>query len=93
MERRDVLVNGFNQAGWPVESPDASMFVWAKIPEKFADMGSLAFSKMLLEKANVVVSPGIGFGEEGEGYVRISLVENVNRIRQAIKNIKSLLKE
>jgi alanine-synthesizing transaminase len=93
MERRDVLVNGLEQAGWPVESPDASMFVWAKIPDKFSDMGSIAFSKMLLEKANVVVSPGIGFGEEGEGYVRISLVENVNRIRQAIKNIKLLLKE
>ncbi|MBT4922542.1 MAG: aminotransferase class I/II-fold pyridoxal phosphate-dependent enzyme [Rickettsiales bacterium] len=92
-ERRDVLIQGLDQAGWNVTVPDASMFVWAKIPDKFSDLGSLAFSKLLLEKANVVVSPGIGFGVEGDGYVRISLVENVNRIRQATKNIKLLLKE
>ena len=91
-ERRDVLVQGLSQAGWDVPIPDASMFIWAKIPEQFSDLGSLAFSKLLLEKANVVVSPGIGFGDEGDKYVRISLVENVNRIRQATKNIKQLLK-
>ncbi|MBL6784723.1 MAG: aminotransferase class I/II-fold pyridoxal phosphate-dependent enzyme [Rickettsiales bacterium] len=91
-ERRDVLVQGLSQAGWNVPIPDASMFIWAKIPEQFSDLGSLAFSKLLLEKANVVVSPGIGFGDEGDKYVRISLVENVNRIRQATKNIKQLLK-
>ncbi|MBT4989113.1 MAG: aminotransferase class I/II-fold pyridoxal phosphate-dependent enzyme [Rickettsiales bacterium] len=91
-ERRDVLVQGLEQAGWKVDVPDASMFIWAKIPDKFSDLGSLAFSKLLLEKANVVVSPGIGFGDEGDGFVRISLVENINRIRQATKNIKLLLK-
>ena len=91
-ERRDVLVTGLRAAGWNVNSPNASMFVWAKIPEKFCHMGSLEFSKFLLEKSYVAVSPGVGFGEEGEGYVRFSLVENTKRIRQATKNIKEVFK-
>jgi alanine-synthesizing transaminase len=89
--RRDVLVESLGRAGWPIESPDASMFAWAKIPEKFADQGSLEFSKQLLVHAKVAVAPGLGFGEYGEGYVRIALVENEHRIRQAARNIKRFL--
>lgn len=90
-ERRDVLVDGLRQAGWPIPDPEATMFAWAPIPEKYRAMGSLAFSKLLLEKANVAVAPGIGFGEYGEGYVRIALVENRQRLRQAVRNIKHFL--
>lgn len=90
-DRRDVLVEGLRQAGWPIPDPDATMFAWAPIPEKYRAMGSLAFSKLLLEKANVAVAPGIGFGEYGEGYVRIALVENRQRLRQAVRNIKHFL--
>jgi len=90
-ERRDILVNGLNKAGWKIESPNASMFAWAKLPNKYKDMGSLEFSKMLIEKAGVAVAPGIGFGEHGEGYVRIALVENKQRIRQAVKSIAKIL--
>ena len=89
--RRDVLVEGLNRAGWPVESPKASMFLWAKIPEPFAGMGSLDFAKMLMSEALVAVSPGIGFGPMGEGFVRFSLIENNHRTRQACKNIGSFL--
>ena len=89
--RRDVLVEGLNNAGWPVETPKATMFVWAKIPEPMNKIGSLEFSKRLLSEANVAVSPGIGFGEYGEGFVRVGLVENEQRIKQAAKNIKKLL--
>ena len=86
--RRDCLVDALRRAGWPVPSPPATMFAWAPIPDMFAHLGSLEFSKMLLEKASVAVSPGVGFGEYGEGYVRIALVENEQRIRQAARNIR-----
>ena len=90
-ERRDVLVEGLNKAGWPVESPKASMFLWAKIPEKYRHLGSLEFSKLLMEKAEVAVAPGIGFGKHGDEYVRIALIENKQRTRQATRNIKKFL--
>jgi alanine-synthesizing transaminase len=86
--RRDCLVDAMRRAGWPVPSPPATMFAWAPIPDMFAHLGSLEFSKMLLEKVSVAVSPGVGFGEYGEGYVRIALVENEQRIRQAARNIR-----
>jgi alanine-synthesizing transaminase len=89
--RRDVFIDGLRQAGWEVPIPDATMFAWAPIPPAFRSIGSLAFSKLLLEQANVAVSPGIGFGEYGEGFVRIALVENRQRLRQAARNIKSFL--
>ena len=89
--RRDVLVDGLRQAGWPIPEPEATMFAWAPIPPAFRGIGSLAFSKLLLERANVAVSPGIGFGEYGEGFVRIALVENRQRLRQATRNIKAFL--
>jgi alanine-synthesizing transaminase len=88
--RRDVLVEGLNRIGWPVEKPKASMFVWARIPE-WVGMNSLDFSLFLLREAKVAVSPGIGFGEYGEGYVRFALVENEHRIRQAVRGIKKAL--
>jgi alanine-synthesizing transaminase len=88
--RRDVLIEGLASAGWAVPSPEASMFAWAPIPEPFRHMGSLEFSKLLLEKANVAVAPGIGFGEYGDGHVRLALVENTDRIRQAVRNLKPL---
>ncbi len=90
-KRRDVLVDGLNNIGWNIKKPKASMFVWAPIPEKFKKMGSLQFSKLLIDKAEVVTSPGIAFGEYGEGYLRISMVENEQRIKQAIRNIKKLM--
>jgi alanine-synthesizing transaminase len=90
-ERRDVLVEGLAAAGWPVPAPPATMFVWAPLPEAYRAIGSLAFSKLLLEQAKVAVSPGIGFGEYGEGHVRLALVENRQRIRQAVRNIRSFL--
>ncbi len=90
-ERRDVLVKGLAQAGWNVPSPEGSMFLWAPIPERFRHMGSVDFSKLLLAKAKVAVAPGIGFGEHGDGHVRIALVENTQRIRQALRGIKSFL--
>ena len=89
--RRDVLIKGLNDAGWRVESPKATMFVWAKIPSTLRSLGSLEFSKRLLKEAEVAVSPGIGFGDYGEGYVRFSLIENKHRTRQAIRNIKKFL--
>ncbi len=91
-KRRDVLVSGLNRAGWPVEKPRGSMFLWAAIPERFREMGSLEFSKLLLEKAQVAVSPGIGFGPLGEGHVRFAFVENEHRIRQATRAIGQFLK-
>ncbi len=90
-KRRDTLVDGLNRIGWPLEKPKATMFVWAKIPEPYAKMGSVEFSKMLIKKAKVAVSPGIGFGEYGDEYVRFALVENPHRIRQAIKGIRQVL--
>ena len=89
--RRDVLIEGLRQAGWDVPVPAATMFAWAPLPPRFREMGSLAFSKLLLEEANVAVSPGVGFGEHGEGFVRIALVENRQRLRQATRNIKQFL--
>lgn len=90
-DRRDVLVEGLAAAGWDIPAPDATMFAWAPIPPQFADMGSLGFSKFLLSEAKVAVSPGIGFGEHGEGYVRIALCENAHRTRQAIRSIKAVM--
>gem|GEM_PF-20878 len=90
-KRRDVLVDGLHKAGWMVEPPKATMFMWAKIPDRYAWAGSLEFAKLTLEKALVAVSPGIGFGAEGEGYVRFSLIENEQRLRQATRGIKKLL--
>lgn len=90
-QRRDVLIKGLHQAGWKIEPPKATMFVWAEIPEPFKEMGSLEFSKFLINEAKVAVSPGIGFGEGGEGFVRFALVENEHRIRQATKGIKKAL--
>jgi alanine-synthesizing transaminase len=90
--RRDVLCNGLNAVGWEVTPPKATMFVWAKIPEFYRELGSIEFSKKLLKEAKVAVSPGIGFGEYGEGYVRFGLIENEHRTRQAIRNIKRMIK-
>jgi len=89
--RRDVLVDSFARAGWEIPAPEASMFAWAPIPEKFKALGSLEFSKLLLEKAEVAVAPGIGFGEYGDDYVRIGLVENEQRLRQAARNVRRFL--
>ena len=91
--RRDVLIESFSRSGWQIPSPSATMFAWAPIPEPFRDLGSLEFSKLLLEKAQVAVSPGIGFGEYGEGFVRVALVENQQRILQAARNIKRFMSE
>ncbi len=89
--RRNVLCDGLNRVGWSVEPPKATMFVWAEIPDKYKKIGSLEFSKLLLEKSKVAVSPGIGFGEGGDHFVRFSLVENEHRIRQAVRGIRELL--
>ena len=87
-KRRDVMVDSFNKAGWQIEKPKATMFVWARIPEQFREMGSLEFSKFLLKEAKVAVSPGVGFGEYGDEYVRLALIENEHRTKQAAKGIK-----
>jgi len=89
--RRDTLVSSMARAGWDIPSPPASMFAWAPIPEPFREAGSMLFSKLLIEEAGVAVAPGVGFGEYGEGYVRIGLVENEHRIRQAARNVKKFL--
>ena len=91
--RRDVLCEGLCNAGWNVEKPKATMFVWAKIPQEYAHLGSLEFSKKLLEEAKVAVSPGIGFGKYGDAHVRFSLIENVHRTRQAVRSIKKMFRE
>jgi alanine-synthesizing transaminase len=91
--RRDVLVKGLTEAGWPVDKPKASMYIWARIPEPYRHLGSLEFAKQLLAKAKVCVSPGIGFGEYGDEYVRFALIENEARIRQAIRGIKTMLRD
>jgi alanine-synthesizing transaminase len=90
--RRDVLVSGMNKLGWAVESPKATMFVWAKIPEQFRAMGSLDFSKKLLIDAKTAVSPGVGFGEHGDNFVRFALIENEERTRQALRGMKQMFK-
>jgi alanine-synthesizing transaminase len=90
-KRRDVLINSMSRAGWNIPNPPASMFAWAPLPKKFEKKGSLNFAKELMLKADVAVAPGVAFGEYGEGFVRVGLVENEQRIRQAAKNIKKLL--
>ena len=90
-QRRDVLVDGLERIGWHIEKPKATMFVWARIPEQYRKMGSVEFSKMLIKTAKVAVSPGMGFGEYGDEYVRFALVENTHRTRQAIRGIKHIL--
>lgn len=92
-KRRDVLCDGLNAAGWPVEKPKATMFVWARIPEAYQHMGSLEFSKKLLNEAKVAVSPGIGFGQHGDDHVRFGLIENEHRTRQAVRGIRSMMKK
>ncbi|MGC1859554.1 MAG: LL-diaminopimelate aminotransferase [Methylocystis sp.] len=87
-KRRDVMVESFAQAGWPIPSPSASMFAWAPVPERFAGLSSLEFSSLLIEKADLAVAPGVGFGEYGEGFLRLALVENEQRIRQAARNLR-----
>src|SRR5271169_265458 len=91
-DRRDVLVPGLNKLGWPVDLPKATMFAWAKIPEQYRALGSVEFSKRLLLEAKVAVSPGVGFGEHGDGHVRFSLIENEERTRQALRGIKQMFK-
>ena len=90
--RRDVLCAGLNNIGWEVTPPKATMFVWAPIPEPYIHLGSLEFSKYILKEAHVAVSPGVGFGKYGEGYVRFGLIENKQRIRQAVRNLKALFR-
>ena len=90
-ERRDILIKGLHAAGWNMPSPAGSMFAWAPIPPRFAHLGSVEFSKLLMAKAKVAVAPGIGFGEYGDSHVRIALVENNHRLRQAIRNIRNFL--
>ena len=89
--RRDVMIESFARAGWPVPSPKATMFVWSPIPDQFAHLGSLEFAKLLIQETGVAVAPGVGFGEYGDQYVRLALVENEQRIRQAARNIKRFL--
>jgi alanine-synthesizing transaminase len=91
--RRDTLVDSFTRAGWPIPAPPATMFAWAPIPEPYRELGSVEFAKLLIEKADVAVSPGLGFGEYGDEYVRIALVENEHRIRQAARNIRKFLSQ
>ena len=91
-DRRDVLIEGLARAGWHVDAPNASMFVWAPLPEDFASLGSLEFCKHLLTEAQVAAAPGIGFGPGGEGYVRFALIENRQRLRQAARNIAAVLR-
>jgi len=90
-KRRDCLVETFERAGWSIPAPPATMFAWAPLPPAFRDLGSVEFSKLLIEKAGIAVSPGLGFGEYGEGFIRIALVENEHRIRQAARNLKKFL--
>ena len=89
--RRDVMVECFGRAGWDIPLPMASMFAWAPIPEPFRKLGSMEFAKKLLTEAHVAVAPGVGFGEQGEGYVRLALVENEQRLRQAARGLKKML--
>jgi alanine-synthesizing transaminase len=94
-DRRDTLIDGLGAPGdgaWKIEKPLGTMFVWAKIPEPFAELGSMEFSKRLIREAKVAVSPGLGFGQSGEGYVRFALVENKHRIRQAVRGIRRFLR-
>jgi len=92
-ERGDILNDGFERMGWAANKPQAGMFVWAKLPDPLTKMGSMDFTLQLIQKANVAVAPGVGFGEEGEGYLRMALVENEHRIRQALRQMKRALPE
>ena len=92
-KRRDVMVKGLHDIGWMVENPKASMYVWAKIPDTYEKMGSLGFTKRLLEEAKVAVSPGVGFGEYGDGHVRIALIENEHRLRQAVRGVREMFRK
>ena len=89
--RRDVLISSFAQSGWDIPSPAATMFAWAPIPEPYRHLGSMEFSKLLLQEADIAVAPGIGFGEYGDDHVRIGLVENEQRVRQAARNLRRFL--
>jgi alanine-synthesizing transaminase len=89
--RRDTLIKAMAQAGWDIPAPPASMFAWAPLPPRFKEAGSMLFSKLLIEEAGVAVAPGVGFGENGEGFVRVGLVENEHRIRQAARNVRKFL--
>jgi alanine-synthesizing transaminase len=91
--RRDVMVKGLHDIGWRVENPKASMYVWAKIPEYYSDLGSIGFTKRLLEQAKIAVAPGIGFGDYGDDHVRIALIENENRLRQALRGVKEMFRK
>ncbi len=91
-KRRDTLIRGLKRVGWEIEKPKGTMFVWAEIPEPFKKMGSIEFTKLLLREGKVAVSPGIGFGEYGEGFIRFALVENEARIKQAVQGIKKVIK-
>ena len=90
-DRRDALISGLSRAGWEINSPRGTMFVWGKIPEEYIHMGSVEFSKFLIREAQVAVSPGVGFGEYGDNYVRFALIENNMRINQAIRGIRKIL--
>jgi len=90
-QRRDVLIDSMARAGWQIPSPPATMFAWAPVPAPFAAIGSMGFSKILLREAEVAVAPGVGFGEYGEGYVRLGLVENEHRIRQAARGVRKVM--
>jgi alanine-synthesizing transaminase len=92
-KRRDVMVRGLHDIGWMVDNPKASMYIWAKIPDYYAKMGSLEFTKRLMQEAKIAVSPGIGFGEYGDGHVRIALIENEHRLRQALRGIREMFKK
>ena len=92
-ERRDVLISGLNRVGWEVPSPKGTMFVWAPIPERYKHLGSVEFAKMLIHEAKVAVSPGLGFGQYGEGFVRFALVENAQRINQAVRGLRKVMQE
>jgi alanine-synthesizing transaminase len=92
-KRRDVMVKGLHDIGWMVENPKASMYVWAKIPETYAKMGSIEFTKRLMDQAKIAVSPGIGFGDYGDDHVRIALIENENRLRQALRGVREMFKK
>jgi alanine-synthesizing transaminase len=91
--RRDVMVKGLHEAGWMVENPKASMYVWAQIPERYREMGSIEFAKKLLRDAKVAVSPGVGFGDFGDDHVRFALIENESRLRQAVRGIKEMFRK
>ena len=92
-KRRDVMVKGLHDIGWMVDNPKASMYIWAKIPDYYAKMGSIEFTKHLMQEAKIAVSPGIGFGEYGDGHVRIALIENEHRLRQALRGVREMFRK